>query len=100
MAQCELTGKGPEVKHKVSHSNIKTKSICLPNIQKKALFSRALGCTVRLKVTTSTLKAVEHCGGLDKFILAQCDTVLSGRARTYKTRIRKALSRKLKRKTA
>lgn len=100
MAQCELTGKGPEVKNKVSHSNIKTKSICLPNIQKKALFSRALGRSVKLKVTTSTLKAIEHSGGLDKFLLNQCDTLLSDRARTFKSRVRKALSRKLKRKKA
>ncbi len=99
MAQCELSGKGPEVKNKVSHSNIKTKSICLPNIQKKALFSRALGCNVRLKVTTSTLKSVEHSGGFDKFILRQCDSMLSDRARTIKSRIRKALSRKLKGKS-
>lgn len=100
MAQCELTGKGPEVKNKVSHSNIKTKSICLPNIQKKALFSRALGSAVKLKVTTSTLKSIEHSGGFDKFILNQCDTVLSARARTVKSRIRKALSKKHKGKSA
>ncbi len=96
MAQCELTGKGPEVKNKVSHSNIKTKTPVLPNIQRKSLFSRALGCLVRLKVTTSALKSMEHSGGFDKFILNQCDTKLSKRAKTIKLRIRKALSRKQK----
>ena len=96
MARCELTGKGPEVKHKISHSNIKTKSRNLPNIQKKALLSRALGRSVKLKVTTSTLKSIEHSGGLDKFILNQKDSVLSMRARTIKSRIRKALSKKSK----
>ncbi len=96
MAQCELTGQGPTVKNKVSHSNIKTKSRAYPNIQNKSLFSRALGTSVKLSVAAGTLKSVEHCGGFDKFILSQDDEVLSKRARTFKQRIRKALSRKQK----
>ena len=30
--RCELTAKGPQVGHKVSHSNIKTKRRFLPNL--------------------------------------------------------------------
>jgi len=32
--RCEVCGKGRQVGHKVSHSNIKTKKVWLPNIQK------------------------------------------------------------------
>ena len=31
--RCELTAKGPQVGHKVSHSNIKTKHVQHPNLQ-------------------------------------------------------------------
>ncbi len=34
MGRCELTGKAPVVKNLVSHSNIKTKSIQRPNLQR------------------------------------------------------------------
>ncbi len=98
MALCELSGVGPTVKNLVSHSNIKTKSIALPNIQKKSLFSRTLGTSVKLKISTATLKSIEHCGGLDKFILSQPDTKLSKRAKTLRQRIRKVLKGKSKSK--
>ena len=32
--RCDVTGKGPMVGHKVSHSNIKTKRRFLPNLQR------------------------------------------------------------------
>ena len=76
MAQCELTGKGPVVKNKVSHSNIKTKSKAYPNVQKKKLYSQSLGQFVSLKVATSTIKSLEHMGGFDKFILNQSEEQL------------------------
>ena len=36
--RCSLTGKRPNIAHKVSHSNIKTKKRQLPNIQKRSLW--------------------------------------------------------------
>jgi large subunit ribosomal protein L28 len=92
MGRCELTGKSPIVKNLVSHSNIKTKSIAQPNIQKKRLFSQALGELVVLRVAASTIRDMEHIGGLDKFILSQEETKLSKRALAVKTRIRHKLS--------
>ena len=41
--RCELTAKGPQVGHKVSHSNIKTKRRFLPNLLNVTLISDALG---------------------------------------------------------
>jgi large subunit ribosomal protein L28 len=67
--RCDLTGKGPLVGHKVSHSNIKTKRRFLPNLQNVTLTSEALGRSVRARVSTNALKTVDHRGGLDAFLL-------------------------------
>jgi large subunit ribosomal protein L28 len=88
MPRCELTGKGPVVKNLVSHSNIKTKSTAQPNVQKKRMFSRTLGQMVTLRVAASAIRAMEHMGGLDKFILNQDDADLSKRALAVRSRIR------------
>ena len=53
MPRCELSGKSPEVKNLVSHSNIKTKSVALPNVQQKRLYSTLLGEMIDLKLATS-----------------------------------------------
>lgn len=98
MPRCELTGKGPVVKNLVSHSNIKTKSIDQPNVQQKRMFSNALGELINLKLATSTIRTVEHVGGLDKFILNQDDKKLSKRALTVKKRIQKKIAGKFKKR--
>ncbi len=91
MPRCELTGKSPQVKNLVSHSNIKTKSVAMPNVQQKRLFSNVLNEMVSLKLAARTLKAIDHSGGLDRFILNQRDEVLSPRARTIKSRMLRRL---------
>jgi large subunit ribosomal protein L28 len=88
VGRCELTGKSPVVKNLVSHSNIKTKTISQPNIQKKRLFSQALGQLVTLRVAASAIRDMEHVGGLDKFILKQEEKTLSKRALAVRNRIR------------
>lgn len=101
MPRCELTGKAPEVKNLVSHSNIKTKSVALPNVQQKRLFSSLLGQMVSLKLATSTIRSIDHVGSFDKFLLNQPDTRLSKRALTLKTRmLRKLRGQTGKRKKA
>ncbi len=91
MPRCELTGKAPEVKNLVSHSNIKTKSVAIPNVQQKRLFSTLLGQMVNLKIATSTIRSIDHMGSLDKFILNQPESKLSKRALTLKTRMLRKL---------
>ncbi|HAG91501.1 MAG TPA: 50S ribosomal protein L28 [Bdellovibrionales bacterium] len=91
MSRCELTGKGPEVKNLVSHSNIKTKSTAFPNVQQKRVFSNLLNQMVSLKLATSTLRSIDHVGSFDKFILNQPDAKLSKRAQTIKTRMLRKL---------
>ena len=94
MSICELTGKRPVVKNLVSHSNIKTKKIAQPNVQKRRLFSSALGDLVTLRVATSAIRDMDHVGGLDRFILRQEDKKLSVRALDVKRRIVRKLTRK------
>ena len=92
MGRCELTGKSPVVKNLVSHSNIKTKSISQPNIQKKRLFSTTLGALVTLRIAASAIRDMEHVGGLDKYILNLDETALSKRALAVKSRIRQKMA--------
>ena len=54
--RCELTGKGAQVGHKVSHSNIKTKRRFLPNLLNVTVISDSLGRSVRLRVSANALK--------------------------------------------
>ena len=75
--RCELTGKGPQTGHKVSHSNIKTKRRFLPNLLNVTMISDALGRSVRLRVSANALKSVDHRGGLDAFLLKARDGELS-----------------------
>lgn len=91
MPRCELTGKRPEVKNLVSHSNIKTKSVAIPNVQQKRLFSGVLQEMINLKLATSTIRSIDHVGSVDKFILNQPDKALSKRALTLKTRMLRKL---------
>jgi len=81
---CELTGKGRQVGHNVSHANNKTKRVFLPNLQQVTLISDALERSVRLRVSTNGLRSVEHVGGLDNWLLKTADDKLSLRARRLK----------------
>jgi len=96
MSRCELSGKGPVVKNLVSHSNIKTKSTAQPNVQRKRIFSKTLNQMVRLYMATSTIRDMEHMGGLDKYILNQCDSTMSARALDIKARIRRKINKSAK----
>ena len=98
MIHCEITGKRPVVKNKVSHSNVKTKSIAQPNVQKKRIFSRVLNQMVRLQVATSAIRDMEHVGGFDSFLLNQDEAVLSPRALDIRNRIRRKMTAKKKSK--
>jgi large subunit ribosomal protein L28 len=89
---CELTGKGRQVGHNVSHANNKTKRTFLPNLQNVTLMSEALEKSVRLRVSTHGLRSVEHVGGLDNWLVKTGDDKLSLRARRLKREVAKKLS--------
>ncbi len=86
---CELTGKGRQVGHNVSHANNKTKRTFLPNLHNVTLMSDVMGQSYRLRVSTHGLRSVEHVGGLDNWLLKTKDEDLSLRARRLKRDIGK-----------
>jgi large subunit ribosomal protein L28 len=85
--RCELTGKGVQSGHVVSHSNIKTKTRFLPNLLQVTLLSESLNRSVRLRIAAAALRSVEHRGGLDAFLLKAKDETLSPGARAIKREI-------------
>jgi large subunit ribosomal protein L28 len=90
--RCELTGKGAQVGHKVSHSNMKTKRRFLPNLVNVTMISDALGRSVKLRISTNALRTVDRRGGLDAFLMKAKEDQLSQHARE----IRRELQKKLK----
>jgi large subunit ribosomal protein L28 len=89
--RCELTGKAVLTGNLVSHSNHKTRTRFLPNLCSVTLISEALERSVRLRVAASTLRSVEHRGGLDAFLAKADVTELSPGARILKREIAKKL---------
>jgi large subunit ribosomal protein L28 len=90
--RCDLTGKGAQVGHKVSHSNIKTKRRFLPNLVNVTLMSDTLGRSVKLRISANALKTVDHRGGLDAFLKKAKTEELSPKALKLKQQIDKKLA--------
>ena len=86
---CELTGKGRQTGHNVSHANNKTKRVFLPNLQNVTLLSEKLERSFKFRVSTHGLRSVEHVGGLDTWLLKTSDEKLSTNARKVKKEIAK-----------
>jgi large subunit ribosomal protein L28 len=59
---CSITGKGPLVGNRVSHSNIKTKMRQLPNLQYKRLWVPELDQYLRIRVSTRALRSIAKMG--------------------------------------
>ncbi|KPF54248.1 large subunit ribosomal protein L28 [Novosphingobium capsulatum] len=89
---CELTGKGRQIGHNVSHANNKTKRVFLPNLQNVTLMSEKLDRSFKFRVSTHGLRSVEHNGGLDNWLLKQDNTKLSTRALKVKRELVKAVA--------
>ena len=87
---CELTGKGRQVGHNVSHANNKTKRTFLPNLQNVTLLSDTLGEGVKLRVSTHGIRSVEHVGGLDNWLAKTNNELLSLKVQRLKRKIAKA----------
>ena len=90
--KCVVTGKGVQVGHNVSHSNIKTKRRFLPNLQHTSVLSDVLG-SVRLRVTAAGIRTIEHKGGIDAFLRNTPDRKLSPEIRRLKRRVERAQPR-------
>ena len=87
---CELTGKGRQVGHNVSHANNKTKRVFLPNLHNVTLMSEKLDRSYKFRVSTHGLRSVEHVGGLDNWLVKTPDIKLSTSAQKVKRELAKA----------
>ena len=92
--RCALTGKGVQTGNNVSHAHNKTRRRFLPNLQVTSMFSDALGTVVRLRLSTQSLRSVEHRGGIDAYLLDARDADLSADALRIKRRIKRAMEAK------
>jgi large subunit ribosomal protein L28 len=86
---CELTGKGRQVGHNVSHANNKTKRVFLPNLQNVTLMSEAFDRSFKFRVSANGLRSVEHVGGLDNWLVKTPETKLSANAIKVKRELAK-----------
>lgn len=88
--RCALTGKGVQSGNNVSHAHNKTRRRFLPNLQETSLMSDALGRPVRVKLSASAIRTVEHKGGLDAYLLSAKEAVLSQEMVKLRRQIKKA----------
>ena len=86
--RCELTGVGPMVGNRVSHSNIKSKRRFLPALSPASVQSEALGQTFRLRISNAALRTLDFRGGLDPFLMKARDEDLSPRALKIKRQVK------------
>lgn len=88
--RCELTGVGPQAGHNVSHAKNRTKRRFLPNLCNVTLHSDKLGQGFKFKIAASTLRTLDHVGGLDAFLVKANDQQLSENALKVKRKLAKA----------
>lgn len=87
---CELTGKGPTTGNLVSHSNIKTRTRWLPNVQRKRYHIPELGQILTLKLSTRAIRTIDKLGGITAALKKAKEENLSPRLKS----IRKAITKK------
>ena len=85
--RCELTGVGPMVGNRVSHSNVKSKRRFLPALNPASVRSDALGQTFRLRISNAALRTLDFRGGLDPFLMKAPDDDLSARVLKIKRQL-------------
>ena len=90
---CELTGKRPTTGNLVSHSNIKTRTRWLPNIQRKKYIVKELSQTLTLRLSTEAIKNIDKQGGISRALLLAKDEKLSDRLKHVKIQIKKSLKK-------
>ena len=87
--RCGITGKGVQTGNNVSHANNKSRRRFLPNLQVTTLLSDILGRPVKLRLTASTIRSIEHNGGLDKYLLKTANAKLTAEAQRIKRQIKR-----------
>ena len=86
--RCSVTGKGVMTGNNVSHAHNKTRRRFLPNLQVASLYSETLKRKVRLRLTASAIRTIEHNGGLDAWLLSTPVDRLDGQLRRLKKQLK------------
>ena len=84
---CEITGRGPQFGHKVSHSNIKSKTRWNLNFKQKRYLVPELGTWVKLRLTTSAVRTVDKFGGLSNALVGLPESQLSDRMQRLRRKL-------------
>lgn len=90
--RCMITGKGVMSGNNVSHAMNRTRRRFVPNIQDSSVYSVALDRWIKIRVSTSGLRTIEHKGGLDAFLMETAKTKLDPKLRPYKAEVEKKLA--------
>ncbi len=85
---CELTEKRAQFGNNVSHAQNKTRRRFNVNIQNVSLRSDALERDISLNIAVSTLRSIDHNGGLDNYLLTTSNRKLSDKAVSLKKKIK------------
>lgn len=88
--RCDLSGKGVLTGNNVSHAKNRSRRRFLPNLNNVTLASEALGRSFSFKIAASTLRTVDHRGGLDAHLIKTKDEDLSPAALRVKKEVVKA----------
>lgn len=86
--RCSITNKAAQWGNKVSHSNRKKHRKFNPNLQNSSFYSDALGRTIQLSVPASTIRSVDHNGGIDAYLLSTSNLKLTEEAKRLKKLIK------------
>lgn len=88
---CDITGTGSQSGNNVSHSNHKSRTRFMPNLQQVSLKSDILGVNISLRVTAATIRTIEHNGGLDGYLLSHSSLKMTPLAGKLKRQIKKKM---------
>ena len=88
--RCSISGKGVLSGNNVSHAKNRTRRRFLPNIQMSSMPSEALGQSIKLKLSTQTIRTIEKNGGIDAYLLSTSNNKLTDEAQRLKRKIRLA----------
>ncbi|MEE2654533.1 MAG: 50S ribosomal protein L28 [Pseudomonadota bacterium] len=88
--RCSISGKGVLAGNNVSHAHNKTRRKFFPNIQVSSMPSEVLGQSVKLKLSTQTIRTIEKNGGIDAYLLSTSNKKLSVEAQRLKRKIKLA----------
>lgn len=98
--RCELTDKRTRAGQNISHAQNKTKRKFKVNLQTLSLRSDILEQDFSLRIATSTLRSIDHNGGLDNFLLTAKAANLSKKGAALRRKLNKIKAAKSPKKKA